>query len=91
MIRITFINGSYYCESGITLLKLKRDSFDRVIGVNRKTTRRRLRASEIVTFMNIYEDVYGKWVKIRTKDKKSYEVKPEDLIYQKEYNRESGK
>jgi len=28
MIRITFINGSYYCESGRTLLKLKHDSFD---------------------------------------------------------------
>jgi len=49
MIRITFINGSYCCESGITKLKLKRDSFDRIIGVTRKTTRRRLRAHEIAT------------------------------------------
>ena len=85
MIRVTFINGSYYCESGITFLKLKRDSFDRMIGVTRKQERRRLRTSEIVTFMSIYEDVYGKWVKVRTKDYQIYEVKPEDLIFQKEY------
>jgi len=85
MIRITFINGSYYCEPGRTLLKLKRDSFDRTIGVNEKTTRRRLRASEIVTFVNIYEDVYGKWVTVKTKDNKIYDVRPENLIYQKEY------
>jgi len=85
MIRITFINGSYYCEPGRTLLKLKRDSFDRAIGVIRKTMRRRLRSSEIVTFMSIYEDVYGKWIKVKNKDKQNYEVKPEDLIYQKEY------
>ena len=58
MIRITFINGSYYCEPGKTLLKLKRDSWDRRIGVTRKTERRRLRANEIVTFMNISEDVH---------------------------------
>ena len=87
MIRITFINGSYYCESGITLLKLKRYCFDRVIGVTRKTNRRRLRAHEIVTFMNMFEDVYGKWIKVKTKNNLIYEVKPEDLIYQKEYNR----
>ncbi|MDP8202681.1 MAG: hypothetical protein P9M11_11155 [Candidatus Tenebribacter burtonii] len=87
MIRITFINGSYYCESGITKLKLKLDSFDRTIGVNRKTTRRRLRANEIVIFMNIYEDVYEKWIKIRTENFQMYDVKPEDLIYQKEHLR----
>ena len=85
MIRVTFINGSYYCEPGRTLLKLKRDSFDRTIGVTRKTTRRRLRANEIVTFMSIYEDVYGKWVKVRTKDNLIYDVKPEDLIFWKEW------
>jgi len=45
--------------------------------------RRRLRSSEIVTFINIYEDVHGKWVKVRTKDNLNYEVKPEDLIYQR--------
>jgi len=56
MVRITFINGSYYCEPGITLLKLKRDSFDRTIGMNRKTMRQRLRSGEIVTFMNICEN-----------------------------------
>jgi len=88
MIRVTFINGSYYCEAGISKLKLKRDSLDRVIGVNRKTTRRRLRASEIVTFMNIYEDVYGKWVKVRTESYQIYDVKPDDLIYQKEHKKE---
>ncbi|MCK5052601.1 MAG: hypothetical protein KAS53_12830 [Candidatus Cloacimonetes bacterium] len=87
MIRITFTNGSYYCESGRTLLKLKRDSFDRTIGVTCKHERRRLRLGEIVTFINIYEDVYGKWVKIRTKDFQIYDVKAEDLIYQKEYQR----
>jgi len=87
MIRITFINGSYYCEAGITLLKLKRDSFDRTIGVTRKTTRRRLQASEIVTFMSIYEDVYGKWVKVRTERFQIYDVKPDNLIYQKEHLR----
>jgi hypothetical protein len=85
MIRVTFINGSYYCESGFTKLKLKRDSFDR------KGERRRLNAHEIVTFMNMFEDVYGKWIKVKTKNNLIYEVKPEDLIYQKEYNRESGK
>ena len=85
MIRITFINGSHYCKSGISKLKLKCDSFDMTIGVNRKTTRRRLEASEIVTFMNINEDVYGKWIKVKTKDNKLYDVRPEDLIYQKEY------
>jgi len=83
LIRITFINGSYYCEPGSTLLKLKRDSYDRNIDVTRKTMRRRLRSSEIVTFINIYEDVHGKWVKVRTKDNLNYEVKPEDLIYQR--------
>jgi len=87
MIRITFINGSYYCELGKTLLKLKRDSFDRTIGGTRKTTRRRLRASEILTFMSIYEDVYGKWIKVKTKDNQIYDVRPEDLIYQKEHLR----
>jgi len=86
-VRITFINGSYYCESGITLLKLKRDSYDRVIGITRKNERRRLRLGEIVTFINIFEDVHGKWVKVRTKDNLIYEVKPENLIYQKEYMR----
>jgi len=75
------------CESGITKLKLKLDSFDRTIGVNRKTTRRRLRANEIVIFMNIYEDVYEKWIKIRTENFQMYDVKPEDLIYQKEHLR----
>ena len=87
MIRITFINGSYYCELGKTLLKLKRDSFDRTIGGTRKTTRRRLRASEILTFMSIYEDVYGKWIKVKTKDNQIYDVRPEYLIYQKEHLR----
>lgn len=87
MIRVTFINGTYYCEPGRTLLKLKRDSWDRTIGGTRKTERRRLRASEIVTFMSIYEDVYGKWIKVKTKDNMIYEVKPEDLIYQKEHQR----
>jgi len=87
MIRITFINGSYYCELGKTKLKIKRDSFDRTIGVNRKTTRRRLEASEIVTFINIFEDVYGKWIKVRTKDDLVYDVRLEDLIYQKEHLR----
>ena len=90
MIRVTFINGSYYCEPGKTLLKLKRDSWDRTIGVTRKTERRRLRANEIVTFMSIYEDVYGKWIKVRTSNYQIYEVKPEDLIYQKEHLREKG-
>jgi len=87
MIRITFINGSYYCEPGRTVLKLKRDSWDRSIGVTRKQERRRLRASEIVTFMNIYEDVYGKWIKVKTKGNQIYDVRPEDLIYQKEHLR----
>ena len=87
MIRVTFINGSYYCEPGRTLLKLKRVSFDRTIGVTRKTSRRRLRKGEIVTFMSIYEDVYGKWVKVRTDNFQMYDVKPEDLIYQKEHLR----
>jgi hypothetical protein len=87
MIRITFINGSYYCESGITMLKLKRDSWDRTIGVSRKQERRRLKANEIVTFMSIYEDVYGKWVKVRINNYHIYEVKPADLIYQKEHLR----
>ena len=87
MIRITFINGSYYCEPGRTLLKLKRDSWDRSIGVTRKQERRRLRASEILTFMSIYEDVYGKWIKVKTKDNQIYDVRPEDLIYQKEHLR----
>ena len=81
MIRITFINGSYYCEPGITLLELKRDSFDR------KGKRRRLRASEIVTFLDIDENVHGKWTKVRTKEYLTYYVKPEDLIFQKEMNR----
>ena len=85
MIRVTFINGSYYCEPGRTLLKLKRDSWDRTKGITRKTSRRRLRSGEIVTFMSIYEDVYGKWIKVRTKEKQIYEVKPEDLIYLKEH------
>lgn len=88
MIRVTYINGSYYCELGRTLLKLKRDSWDRTIGVTRKQERRRLRTSEIVTFMSIYEDVYGKWVKVKTKDYQIYEVKSEDLIYQKGHLRE---
>jgi hypothetical protein len=83
MIRVTFINGSYYCEPGITLLKLKRDSYDRNIGITKKTMRRRLRSGEIVTFINIYEDIHGKWIKVRTKDNLNYEVRPEDLIYQK--------
>lgn len=87
MIRITFINGSYYCELGKTLLKLKRDSFDRSIGVARKTIRRRLRLGEIVTFMNIFEDVHGKWITVKTENYQYYDVKPEDLIYQKEYKR----
>ena len=87
MIRVTFINGSYYCEPGRTLLKLKRDSWDRSIGVTRKQERRRLRASEIVTFISIFEDVYGKWIKVKTKGNMIYEVKPEDLIYQKEHLR----
>lgn len=81
MIRVTFINGSYYCESGKTLLKLKRDSYDR------KDKRRRLRANEIVTFLNIHEDVHGKWIKVRTDNFQFYDVKPEDLIFQKEMNR----
>ncbi len=83
MVRVTFINGSYYCESGKTKLALKRDSWDRSIGVTRKQERRRLRANEIVTFMNIYEDVHGKWIKVRTDKFQLYDVKPEDLIYQK--------
>ncbi|MDP8267787.1 MAG: hypothetical protein P9L97_03560 [Candidatus Tenebribacter davisii] len=87
MVRVTFINGSSSCETGITKLKLKRDSFDRTIGVTRKTNRRRLRASEIVTFVNIYEDVYGKWVKVKTKNNKLYDVRTENLIYQKEHLR----
>jgi hypothetical protein len=87
MIRITFINGSYYCEAGITMLKLKRDSWDRAIGVSRVQERRRLRASEIVTFMSIYEDVYGKWVKVRTTNHLIYEVRAGDLIYVKEHMR----
>ena len=87
MIRITFINGSYYCETGVTCLKLKRDSWDQTIGISKKQERRRLRAHEIVTFMSIYEDVYGKWVKIRTSNYQIYDVKPEDLIYQKEHLR----
>jgi len=81
MVRITFINGSYYCESGITKFKLKRDSYDR------NGTRRRLNAHEIVTFINIYEDVYGKWVKVKTGNKQLYDVRAEDLIYQKEHLR----
>jgi hypothetical protein len=66
---------------------LKRDSWDRTKGITRKQERRRLRASEIVTFMSIFEDVHGKWVKVRTSNHQIYEVKPADLIYQKEHMR----
>ena len=87
MIRITFINGSYYCESGITSLRLKRDSWDRTNGISKKQERRRLRAHEIVTFMSIFEDVHGKWVKVRTSNYQIYDVRPADLIYKKEHLR----
>jgi hypothetical protein len=87
LIRVTFVNGSFNCESGITQLKLKRDSWDRTIGVSRKQERRRLRASETVTFISIDEDAYGKWVKVRTNNHQIYEVRAEDLIYLKEHLR----
>ena len=67
------------------MLKLKRDSFDR------KGEKRRLNAHEIVTFIDIYEGAFGKWIKVRTYNYQHYDVRPKDLIYQKEYNRESGK
>ena len=81
MIRVTLINGSYYCESGRTSVKLKRDSFDR------NGSRRRLNTGEIVTFQQIHENDHGKWIKVRTKDNLVYDVRMEDLIYQKEHLR----
>lgn len=80
MIRITFINGSYYCEPGKTKLKLKGDSFY----LNSK--KRRLRIGEIVTFLNIHEDVHGKWIKVRTENYQFYDISLNDLIFQKNFN-----
>jgi len=81
MIRVTFINGSYYCESGKTKLKLKRDFF------GKESKLRRLLAGDIVTYQNIHEDISGKWITIKARNNKIYDIRPEDLVYLKEHLR----
>jgi len=81
MIRITFINGSYYCGSGKTKLKLKRDSYDRTSNI------RRLKAGDIVTFHSIYEDTSGKWITVKTGNYKFFDIRLADLLNQKEHLR----
>ena len=85
MIRITFINGTHYCEYGKTKLKVKRDCFNRDSFIAANCTKRRLKADEIVTFQDIYEDDQGKWIKVRAHDRLFFDVRCSDLIFQKEH------
>jgi len=40
-----------------------------------------------VTFQNIHEDISGKWITVKTGNYKLFDIRLDDLIYQKEHLR----
>ena len=87
MIRVTFINGSHYCESGKSKLRLKYDCFNRNSHIAANCTIRRLKANEIVTFIDVFQDDQGKWIKVSSSDRMLFDVRAQDVIFQKEHKR----